>query len=127
MQAMSTMKRFVFSRTGGMAVALSIVIGGVIGVMALPVGDGASNEHAIESARVMPHTYTSIGQGEGLVGPGGATDRSLLEPRSTRVTVLSSPHQGEGLVDPSNHTSKENLLRAWSSPGQGERPIGPVE
>lgn len=167
MQATTTMKRFVGNRAGGMAVALSIVIGGVIGVTALAIGDEASNELAVESARVMPKAYTSagqgdglvdaanlrvaadaplkaftslgqgeghidgtngsiartsvqaylgLGQGEGLVGPGGSIDRSLIEPRSTPLKAFTSSGQGEDLVDPANRTFEGNVLKAYTSP-----------
>lgn len=167
MQTATTMKRFVFTRAGGLAAALIIVTGGVIGVTALAIGDEASNESAVESARVMPNAYTSAGQGEGLVdaanmrvatdaplkaftsvgqgegfidgtngpvarttvqaylghrqgeglvGPGGSMDSSLIEPPSTPLKAFSSPGQGEGLVDPTNRPVTQNLPWTYSSP-----------
>lgn len=176
MQATSTMKRFAGNRAGAMAVALSIAIGGVIGVTAFAIGNDASQEFPVESARVMPNAYTSAGQGEGLVdaanlrvaadaphkaftslgqgeglidgtngslvrttvkaylghgqgeglvGPGGSLDRSLIESSSAPLKAFTSPGQGEGLIDPANRTIETNGLKAYTSPGQGEGLVGP--
>lgn len=96
MQATRT-KRFVRSRAGGMAAAFSIVIGGIIAVSALAIGDVASNESAVESSRMMPNAYTSVGQGEGLID--AANTRSAAD---APLKAFSSPGQGEGLVDGTN-------------------------
>jgi hypothetical protein len=59
--------------------------------------------------------YLGLGQGEGLVGPGGSTDRNLIEPQ-TNLKAYPSVGQGEGLVDPTNRRAAPDVLKTYSSP-----------
>lgn len=97
MQTATTMKRFVFNHTGATAVALSILIGGAIGITALTINSDVPASTTIESVRTMPRAFVSDGQGEGLIDPG-----------NTRVAAKAPlkafvwDEQGEGLIDGSN-------------------------
>ena len=97
MQATTTMKRFVSNRAGTTAVALSIVIGSVIGITAFAIGDDISTEPAVESARVMPLAYVSAGQGEGLIDAANTRIVAVAP-----LQAFTSVGQGEGLIDGSN-------------------------
>lgn len=49
MQATITMKQFVLSHATRMAVALSVLIGGAIGITALAISNDVANERTVES------------------------------------------------------------------------------
>lgn len=72
-------------------------------------GEGLVDTTNRPAAGSVIQSHLGYGQGEGLVGPGGSADRSMLNPTRSTVKVYPTAGHGDGLIGPGESTERSLL------------------